>query len=66
MDMEIDKVENTEHIIIARIGNESENKLVEKQNRKTCDIITVNGRVDFLQKVSTDVWFKMFFYKIIE
>ena len=55
MDMEIDKEENDEHAIIARIGNESENKLVEKQNRRTFDIITVNGRVDFLQKVSTDV-----------
>ena len=55
MDMEIDKEENDEHAIIARIGNESENKVVEKQNRRTCDIITINGRVDFLQKVSTDV-----------
>ena len=55
MDMEIDKEENTEHVIIARIGNESENKVVEKQNRRTCDIITINGRVGFLQKVSTDV-----------
>ena len=54
MDMEIDKEENDEHAIIARIGNESENKVVEKQNRRTCDIITINGRVD-LQKVSTDV-----------
>ena len=54
MDMEIDKEENNEHVIIARIGNESENKVVEKQNRRTCDIITINGRVD-LQKVSTDV-----------
>ena len=60
MDMEIDKEENTEHVIIARIGNESENKVVEKQNRRTCDIITINGRVGFLQKVSTDVWFKVF------
>ena len=55
MDMEIDKEEHTEHVIIARIGNESENKVVEKQNRRTCDIITINGRVGFLQKVSTDV-----------
>ena len=54
MDMEIDKEENDEHAIIARIGNESEIKVVEKQNRRTCDIITINGRVD-LQKVSTDV-----------
>ena len=54
MDMEIDKEENNEHVIIARIGNESENKVVEKQNRRTCDIITINGGVD-LQKVSTDV-----------
>ena len=53
MDMEIDKEENT--VIIDRIGNESENKVVEKQNRRTCDIITINGRVGFLQKVSTDV-----------
>ena len=66
MDMEIDKEENTEHVIIAKIGNESENKVVEKQNRRTCDIITINGRVGFLQKVSTNVWFKMFFYIIIE
>ena len=55
MDMEIDKEENDEHAIIARIGNESENKVVEKQNRRSCDIITINGRVGFLQKVSTDV-----------
>ena len=55
MNLEIDKEENNEHVIIARIGNESENKVVEKQNRRTCDIITINGRADFLQKVSTDV-----------
>ena len=46
MDMEIDKEENTEHVIIARIGNESENKVVEKQNRKTCDINIAKGTTD--------------------
>ena len=51
--------EEVEQIEIDRVGKEEENlslKLrAEEQWMRRCDVITINGGIDFLQKVSTDV-----------
>ena len=51
--------DEVEQIEIDRVGKEEENlslKLrAEEQWMRRCDVITINGGIDFLQKVSTDV-----------
>ena len=56
---EKEEEEEVEQIEIDRVGKEEENlslKLrAEEQWMRRCDVITINGGIDFLQKVSTDV-----------
>ena len=56
---EEEEEDEVEQIEIDRVGKEEENlslKLrAEEQWMRRCDVITINGGIDFLQKVSTDV-----------
>ena len=50
-----EKEEEGEQVEIGRVGKEEEKLRSEEQQRRKCDLISINGGAGFLQKVSTDV-----------
>ena len=55
LDAEEEKKEEGEEVEIGEVGKEEEKLRAEEKQTRRCDVITINGGVGFLQKVSTDV-----------